>query len=301
MCVVMAKYFDDYGWVAAKNRDRNYTPDIEFVRATGENGVERLLFKDKVTEYSEGINSRGVGIVGASLMVIDDEKEISKNTNKHSPDGKRISRALRETNARDAALACAEYKLTGSNIVIDAEHCFLVEACLDKDGKYRYKIQEISKDQTVCRTNHGIWLPWAGYQRDPKDKNQTLSRISSEARLAQGEIIVDTAKDPEDMIDGMCKVIVDNPQLNVMRTDTATKKMRTTAQLMAIPTERTLYCRPVSSHITFDFWKLNKPEADTWVELLSNRALYKDVKDGDPPFDGLTTLHTTDGPAKGSR
>lgn len=292
MCVVMAKFFDDHGWVSAKNRDRNYVPEITFARKTDNNGLERMLFEDQITLYCEGINSRGVGILGASLMVQDDEKEITKSAKERSPDGIRIAKALKETNARHAVQACAEYKLTGSNIVIDEEHCYVIEACTDLKGQYRYKIKEIPKNQPIARTNHGIWLPWAGYQCKADDKNQTLSRISSEARLAQGEIIVDTAEDPEDMIDGMCQMMVDHPQLNVMRTDTATKKMRTTAQLMVIPSERTLYCRPVSSDINFDFWKLNRPEADTWVEILSNRELYRNAKDGDPPFLNQGTAHT---------
>jgi hypothetical protein len=79
-----------------------------------------------------------------------------------------------------------------------------------------------------------------------------------------------------------------------MRTSTDRKKMRTTAQLMVIPSERTLYCRPVSSHMTFDFWKLNKPGGDTWVEILSNRALYQNVKRGEPPFGELNNTHSID-------
>ena len=30
MCVVIAKYFEGTGWVAVKNRDCNYTPEISF-------------------------------------------------------------------------------------------------------------------------------------------------------------------------------------------------------------------------------------------------------------------------------
>lgn len=292
MCVVMAKYFDDYGWVAAKNRDRNYTPEITFDRIqTAKNGLEILIFEDQITKYTEGINSAGVGIVSASLMVINDEKEITKSTNKKSPDGQRIKKALRQTTAADAARACQEYGLTGNSIIVDEEHCFLLESCKNRAGKYKSILREIPKESTVARTNHGVWLPWAGYQRVKDDKNQTSSRISSEARLLQAEYIVQTAKDPEDMIDGMCQMMVNHPQLNVMRTDTHKKKMRTTAQIMLVPTENTLYCRPVSSHITFDFWDLNQPGADTWVELLSNRALYLDIKDEDPPFGNIGAKH----------
>lgn len=292
MCVIIAKFFPEHGWVAVKNRDRNYTPEISFNRYHDKDtGLERLLFEDDVTKYSEGINSNGVAILSASLMVQNDEKEITKSKKEASPDGERIRKALLKTNAWDAARDCAQLGLTGNSIIIDREDCFLLESCKNRKGKYRYKLRQIPKDQTVARTNHGVWLPWAGYQRGV-DENQTLSRISSEARLVQAQMVVETAKDPEDMIDGLCQILVDHPQLNVMRTDTTRKKMRTTAQEMVIPNEKTLFVRPVASHMTFDFWKLNQPDADTWVEILSNRALYKKIKSkDDPPFDMAAPIH----------
>ena len=110
-----------------------------------------------------------------------------------------------------------------------------------------------------------------------------MSRISSESRLALAEAVVATAEEPEDLVDGMCQVYLKNPQLNIMRTSTEQKKMRTTSQQLCVPEEKTLYCRPVSSHLEFDFWGLNQPNTDVWVEILSNRALWQNTK-GDPPF-----------------
>lgn len=294
MCVIIAKYFSDHGWVAVKNRDRNYTPKISFNRYhDSDTGIERLLFEDDVTKYCEGINSNGVGILSASLMVQNDEKEITKSASEKSPDGERIRRALLKVSARDAVQDCIDLQLSGNSIILDSKECYLMESSLNRNGRYRYKVRQISKNQTVARTNHGIWLPWAGYQRG-KDDNQTASRISSESRLLQAQAVVDTARDPEDMIDGLCKILVDHPQLNVMRTSTGRKRMRTTAQEMVMPTERTLFVRPISSHMTFDFWKLNRPSADTWVELLSNRVLYLNAKtDDEPPFDRQQNQHKT--------
>jgi hypothetical protein len=291
MCVIVAKYFEDYGWVAVKNRDRNYTPEISFSRIEDSDGIERLLFEDDVTKYMEGINSAGVGILGASLMVQDDEKEITKSAKKISPDGRRIKEALKYSDPLAAAKAAAKSKLTGSNLFVNEDRCYLLEACNDRSDEYKFKLRQIQKDQTVARTNHGIWLPWAGYQRGI-DSSQTQSRISSEARLLQAEFVVEIANDPQELIDGLCKMYIDSPQLNVMRTDTKTKKMRTTAQLMTISSERTLFCRPVSSSMTFDFWKLNGPGADTWVEILSNRPLYGDDESG--PFGKINTKHKTE-------
>ena len=283
MCVIVAKYFDGIGWAGAKNRDRNYTPKLDFIEDES-NGIHRMMMHDEITGYKEGINSRGVSILNTSLDVYDDESEVEAGTAKSSPDGRIISEALLKNNARDAARVILNGKMGGCTIVFDQENLFLIEAS-DWDGtkSYKYIVKQIPKTETVARTNHGIWIPTAGYQRKPGNKSETLSRISSESRLAQAETLVELAQDPEDLVDGMCQVYINDPQLNIMRTSTERKKMRTTSQQLCVPKEKTLYCRPVSSHLEFDFWSLNRPNTNVWVEILSNRALWQNTK-GDPPF-----------------
>jgi len=295
MCVIIAKYFDDHGWVAVKNRDRNYTPEISFKQKRSD-GNEILYFWDDITQYCEGLNGAGIGVLSASLMVLDDEKEISVRTKTPSKDGKKIKKALTYGNVQEVVRSLIENELTGNTVIFDREHMYLLEGTwiegqYEKRGGYEHRVKEIPKNQTVARTNHGIWIPWAGYQRC-EEKNETLSRISSEARLAQAEYVVNMASTPEEMMDGLCQIWIDDPQLNAMRTSTEVKKMRTTAQLMIIAEENTLYCRPISSHITFDFWQFNDPDVNTWVEIISNRALYQKQKQGEPPFKDVHAKHT---------
>ena len=129
MCVIIAKYFPTHGWVAVKNRDRNYTPEISFNRYHDNNtGIERLLFEDDITKYCEGINSRGVGILSDSLMVQNDEKEIGKSSKNKSPDGERIRRALLNPTALDAAKECLKLRLTGNTVILDRKTLFLLES-----------------------------------------------------------------------------------------------------------------------------------------------------------------------------
>lgn len=288
MCIVIGKYFDDHGWVAIKNRDRNYIPEISF-KKRHKGGVEELFFWDDVTDYSEGLNSAGVGILSASLAVQDDEKEIDKSTRKHSPDGKKIRKALQYPSAKAAAMSLIKDKLPGNTLIFDENTMYLLEGSwrpgeYDTKG-YSYKIREIPKDHIVVRTNHGIWLNWAGYQRDPRDRASTLSRISSESRWLIAEAVVEEADTPEDILDGLTFNFTNHGQLNALRTSTKSKKMRTTAQIMIIPKERTMYVRPVQSHISFNFWDLNNPKQQTWIEIMSNRILYKNLKDDDPSND----------------
>ena len=283
MCVIIAKYFDGIGWAGAKNRDRNYTPVLDFIE-DNTNGVDRMMMHDQVTGYREGINSRGISILNTSLDVYDDESEVEAGTANTSPDGKNIAEALAQSSIQDAVKVLINSKLGGCTMVFDQDDLYLIEAS-DWDGNkpYKYVVKQIPKNKMLARTNHGMWLQDAGYQRDPVNKSHTLSRISSESRLALAEAVVKTAQKPEDLVDGMCQVYINDPQLNIMRTSTQRKKMRTTSQQLCVPQERTLYCRPVSSHLQFDFWDLNKPENNVWVEILSNRALWQNTR-GDPPF-----------------
>lgn len=283
MCIIVAKYFPGIGWAGAKNRDRNYTPTLDFVEEVGDS-IERIMMHDKITGYKEGLNSTGLSILNTSLDVYDDESEVEAGQVDSSPDGKIIAQALLYTNPLDAVKHLVKKKLGGCTIVFNQHDLYLIEGT-DDDGTapYRSIVKKIARGNTVARSNHGIWLTDAGYQRNSKNESETLGRISSEARLVQAQAVVEEAREPEDLVDGMCQVYINHPQLNIMRTSTERKKMRTTSQQLCVPKERTLYCRPISSHVDFDFWRLNKPHTNVWVEILGNRELWQNVK-GDPPF-----------------
>jgi len=278
MCVIVVKYFDGIGFVGCKNRDRNYIPEISFKNKTSD-GVEMLLFWDDITQYTEGMNSGGVCILSASLMVLDDEKEITTRSKTPSKDGGKIKKALKYPNVKAAAMSLIKSKLTGNTIIFDKDTCYLLEGAWKTGGyadrEYKYKIHEIPHDTTVARTNHGVWLADAGYQKNPDDNAETMSRISSESRLAIAEHVIANAKDPNDIIDNLAKTWIDEPQLNCLRTAHNKKQMRTTSQIMMIPSEHTMFIRPVQSHLTFNFWEMNDPTRNLWVEILGNRILYK--------------------------
>ena len=290
MCIVIGKYFDDFGWVGVKNRDRNYIPEISF-RKKHYDGVEVLYFWDDITQYCEGMNSQGIAVLSASLMVLDDEKEITQRKKTPSRDGAKIQKALSFNNIKMVVQSLISNKLTGNTLIFNQDSMYLLEGAwehLTQRKNFRFKVKKIDPNSEVIRTNHGVWLPWAGYQRSDNEA-ETASRISSESRRLIAERVTARAQDPEDIIDGLTLDFTGNPQLNALRTTHDKKKMRTTSQILIIPRERTMYVRPVQSHMHFNFWELNRPEQRTWVEILSNRVLYMNLKDqnpgNDPPFD----------------
>ena len=285
MCIIVAKYFPGTGWAGAKNRDRKYVPTLDF-EIRDQNGIEQALMHDQITGYREGINSAGVSILNTSLDVLEDEPDVESGRAKTSPDGKLIRTALAQKNPLVAAKYLIAKQLVGCTVVFDQEHCYLIEAS-DQDGTkpFRYRLQEIPKDHVMARTNHGLWLEWAGFQRGD-DAQQTRDRISSESRLLQAQAVAQIAKQPQDLVDGLCKITIEHPQLNAMRTSTGRNEFRTTSQQLCVPKEKTLYCRPVSSNLQFDFWKLNRPDTKVWVEILSNRELWQRAPEP-PPFDNM--------------
>ena len=56
-----------------------------------------MLFWDDVTQYCEGMNSGGVSIISASLMVKDDEMEIQVRSKTPSKDGAKIKKKYHKT------------------------------------------------------------------------------------------------------------------------------------------------------------------------------------------------------------
>ena len=286
MCIIVAKYFPGTGWAGAKNRDRKYVPTLDF-EIRDHNGVEQALMHDQVTGYREGINSAGVSILNTSLDVLEDEPDVESGRAQTSPDGEIIRAALGLRDPLQAVKHVIHNQLVGCTVVFDQNNCYLIEAS-DQDGTepYRYRFHEIPKDHVMVRTNHGLWLEWAGFQRREGDEQQTRDRISSESRWLQAQAVAQAAQQPQDLVDGLCRVNVDHPQLNIMRTSTGRNEFRTTSQQLCVPEQRTLYCRPVSSNLQFDFWKLNRPHTGVWVEILSNRELWQRAPEP-RPFDTM--------------
>ena len=81
--------------IMAKNRDRAYTAKVKVVRElVGQ--IEMVYILDDDTDWSEGMNSKGIGIINSALMVDADEKEKKKikKGGRPSEDGLKIRRAL---------------------------------------------------------------------------------------------------------------------------------------------------------------------------------------------------------------
>ena len=101
-CIIVSKEVGDK-FILAKNRDRAYKPKLEIVH-TLFGGVEVVYLHDLTTDWSEGMNEFGIGVVNSALLVGRDESEhkIVKKGGKPGADGNKIRNILRQPKLIDA-------------------------------------------------------------------------------------------------------------------------------------------------------------------------------------------------------
>jgi hypothetical protein len=257
-CVVTGVRLND-GVVLAKNRDRGYTAEMEVVHEMLDN-VEVLYWHDIETDWSEGMNEFGIGIVNSSLMVHDDEKESDKVEKKkkegklddkkkgpkHASDGAKIRQALTQKNLRDCIKVLVSTRgdgsakvkgVTGESIVSDGKEIYIIEHT-SIDVPIIKKLKQDKK--VVVRTNHGIFHKHLGYQSGPKE-------VSSHSRLQLAKDNLQNAKKDSDVLNLMKKKYEENPMLNPYRTDNEFH-MQTVGQIMMNCNTKTVTVRMDEKH-----------------------------------------------------
>ena len=228
-CIIVAKKADD-GIILAKNRDRAYDPQIEVVHEVID-GVEMVYLRDTHTDWSEGMNQYGSGIVNTALLVGFDEfeKKIVKKKGAPSDDGTRIRKALTNKTLRDTIKSAALSGVKGHSFVADPLQMVTMETT--KLHKPKIDIVDISKDDFV-RTNHGFHYFDAGYTKGEDYKSSKMRKIAAEKAIAD-------AKSGLEIVNALKKQHYDKNSPMNMRRDT--DKMYTSSQIMMNLSKRELH------------------------------------------------------------
>lgn len=181
--------------ILAKNRDRTYNPTIQLVRDMI-NGIEVLYMYDVGTDYSEGMNEHGVGIVNTTLQGKEDEKEIKLTTasKKLNADGHKIRKALGYDDIDKIVESLDLFKRgLGGHTTVGYKKGFV---SIEKIRMGKPKIEYLDKNEIVVRTNHGIGYPDQGYQGGT-DRESSVSRSFYAHEAAK------VAKSDEDLLTAM--------------------------------------------------------------------------------------------------
>lgn len=256
MCTLVAKKFPNIGWVGIKNRDRSYSTQTELLRDQFDD-IQRVTLMDEKTRWSEGMNSNGVSIISSSLVPEPTpETHISVN-------GQYIKDALKEPTI-ERAIESLKGRISGCVMIFNETELWLIEGMA---GGNKQIIRKVNEDR-IARTNHGIWLPKAGYQKNSSDVLLKMRRISSEARLLIARYIIDTATSPAEMMIMMAKRWTDNPQINTLRRPIDHIKTRTTEQLMLDPGQQLILVRNTDGVLDFDQSNANPKDSKILVGII---------------------------------
>ncbi len=224
--------------ILAKNRDRKYSPKIEIIHELID-GVEVVYIHDTITDWSEGMNEYGIGIINASLLVHYDEIEADIVTGKvdfdkekkgvqPSYDGLKIRKSLSEHQLSKAIKSIIEYKgedkkdvgVKGMTMIANPKHAFVIELT----SAHLPVIKKIDKPIVTVRTNHGIAYPEAGY-------TSGIKRESSVSRMDLDKRALKKVTDANQILPALSKQWTDDNFLNPYRRENK-QEMHTTGQIM---------------------------------------------------------------------
>jgi hypothetical protein len=220
MCIIVSKSIDG-SRILAKNRDRAYKPSLEIVH-TLINGVEVAYLRDTITDWSEGMNEYGIGLVNTALMVgyDENEKKIVKKGGKPSKDGKKIRTALSQKTIRETINSAITFDggIKGHTFIATPTKTVCIETTSKHNPKY-----ELHDGEGIVRTNHGHLHYGAGYTKG-KDY------LSSKIRKISAEKVLKRANKVDDILPLMRKKFYKHESnLNMTRD---TDKMFTSSQLL---------------------------------------------------------------------
>jgi hypothetical protein len=230
-CTIAAVRLED-GIVLAKNRDRGYKARMEVVHEIIDD-VEVLYWHDLDTDWSEGMNEFGIGIVNSSLMVRQDEKEgdkvLKSKKPKKSYDGEKLRHALSQKTIQKVIKSIISYEgddkkevgVKGETFVADDKNIYVIEMT-SKDVPVIKKVNKNNK--VTVRTNHGLVHKQAGYTKG-------IKKISSHTRMMLAKKHLQDVKTDKEVIDKMKEQYNKNKFLNPYRLKNQ-YNMSTTGQIM---------------------------------------------------------------------
>lgn len=220
---VISRFHDNetHDTILFKNRDRAYNPILEIVREYRDN-IEIVYMRDVVTDWSEGLNSKGVGILNSALSVGYDENEkmIVKKTGKKSKDGKVIRNALYQPSFKESVKSLLNFEsgVRGHTIISKPDKYIIIEST----SKHNPKIKGSNEMNNIVRTNHGFFHVSAGYTEGD-------NYLSSKVRKDKSLEVVSSVKNYKDLPAAIRKNFYNYGQLNPVRNS---GKIYTTSQTM---------------------------------------------------------------------
>ncbi len=241
------------GHVLGKARDRNYAPHLEIIRDLTSDGLEVVYIHDKDTNYLEGMNSEGIGVINAALLVSEDEAAANKfwGRNKKkgtSNDGPRIARALTFPKLSQVIKSLVGYDtgLKGHTFVGSPTSLYSIEMT----SKHNPVVKKLDPEAGFdVRTNHGEDHENAGYTPSgfPEDY------VSSKVRKASAAAAIADLEDHEEIMPAIAtQQFEPESNYNTLRKVDQDQGMRTSSQVMMHLDKLELMCYLIPGECSFE-------------------------------------------------
>lgn len=249
------------GHVLGKARDRNYRPHLEIIRDLTDDGVEVVYIHDKDTNYLEGMNSHGIGIINAALLVSEDEDAANKFWGRRkkkgtSHDGPRIARALTFPKLSQVIKSLVGYDtgLKGHTFVGNPTSLYSIEMT----SKHNPVVKKLDPSTGFdVRTNHGEDHGNAGYT--PKGFPEDY--VSSKVRKAAAAAAIADLEDYEEIMPSLAtQQFEPDSNYNTMRKVDGKDGMRTSSQVLMHLDNLELLCYLIPGECTFEGIVDNTPD-----------------------------------------
>jgi hypothetical protein len=199
MCIIILKKIKNK-IILAKNRDRNYKPRIQIVHELI-NGVEIAYIRDMNTEWCEGLNQYGIGIINAALEIEYDENPLNVDNDVHLESKRKYLNTLAKNKSSEIIDNIfdknfyTDISLQGHNMIASPKFSLHLES------KTNVKpIAKILYDDTYVFTNHGINLKNTGYLYGVPLISSILRK-----KLIDYEFMNNSIEEPEDVFKLMNK------------------------------------------------------------------------------------------------
>lgn len=260
-CVVGAGTFDG-SVVLVKDRDRNYTPHVQIVKEII-NGVEVAYMQDLDTDWSEGMNALGVGIVNAALQVGQDEKEKKlARKGKKSADGEKIRHALGQKSFKDSIDAVVKFKggVHGHTLMSNGKDIIKIEST----SKNEAAVSKSNPDKITVRTNHGDVYKDIGY-------TEGVDYFSSVMRQKRSIKALEEADKPLDVAPALVRARLKN-RSSVENPIRDTDNMSTTSQIVMDLTKKQMFLYLIPGKV---IWKGIKDKLPKGYKSKINVLVFK--------------------------
>jgi hypothetical protein len=240
--------------ILAKNRDRKYIPNVEIIHELIDN-TELIYIHDKISDWSEGMNEYGTGIIKSSLSIESDERN-SKEDKTKSYDGLKMREALSKKSLKNTIESMVTYTgkdkksmgIKGMIMISNPKHSFIIENTSEHSPVFK----KINNTKVSVRTNHGISFPDTGYTKG-ESRESSLSRM----QIAKNEL--EKINNSDEILNTLSNQYTDNNFLNPYRRDNESG-MKTTGQILMNLNKLEFSFRWDRNNSVFEGYKNNLPE-----------------------------------------